>query len=192
MAPETGVMDLAIWYPEQDANNVVPYSPTIRYGLNNYFGNEYCNTRNVTLVNSYIGILFNYDNGGASPVVYNLYGTTLYKGIEIDKIADVGRIDGVHFSPDYWTNSGLSNAPSNKTSFESYMKEKSTGIVMRRNDWSYTCNINIDGYMCGYDCEKTLSADDNATPNGHHYHFNIKNCKTGITINATNSVGILV
>lgn len=191
MAPETGVMDLAIWYPEQDANNVVPYSPTIRYGLNNYFGNEYCNTRNVTLVNSYIGILFNYDNGGASPVVYNLYGTTLYKGIEIDKIADVGRIDGVHFSPDYWTNSGLSNAPSNKTSFGSYMKEKSTGIVMRRNDWSYTCNINIDGYMCGYDCEKTLSADDNATPNGHHYNFNIKNCKTGIMINATNSVGIL-
>lgn len=191
MAPETGLMDLAIWYPEQDSENITPYSPTIRYGLNNYFGNEYCNTKNVTLVNSYIGILFHYDNGGASPVVYNLYGTTLYKGIEIDKIADVGRIDGVHFSPDYWTNSGLSNAPSNKTSFGSYMKEHATGIVMRRNDWSYTCNIDIDGYMCGYDCEKTLSEGDNATPNGHHYNFNFSNCKTGIMINATNSVGIL-
>lgn len=36
---------------------------------------------------------------------------------------------------------------------------------MRRNDWSYTCNININGYNIGYDTEKTLSTDDNATPN---------------------------
>ena len=45
MAPENRIMDLTIWYPEQDPNNITPYSPTIRYGFNNYFGNEYCNTK---------------------------------------------------------------------------------------------------------------------------------------------------
>ena len=39
--------------------------------------------------------------------------------------------------------------------------------------------------------KKTLSTDDNATPNGHHYNFDLSECKTGIQINATNSVGIL-
>lgn len=190
MAPETGIMDLTIWYPEQDPNNITPYSPTIRYGFNNYFGNEYCNTKNVTLLNSYIGVLFNYDNGGASPVVNGLYGTTLCKAIEIDKIADVGRIENVNLSPDYWKNSGVANAPTT-TSFNDYMYNNSIGIVMRRNDWSYTCNININGYNIGYDTEKTLSTDDNATPNGHHYNFDLSECKTGIQINATNSVGIL-
>lgn len=189
MCIESGVENLSIWYPEQDPNNIVPYSPTIRYGFNNYFGNEYCNTNNVTLVNSYIGVLFNYDNGGAAPVVKNLYGTTLKKGVEIDKIADVGRIDGVDFSSEYWINSGLSNAPSNKDSFRNYMKSNSIGIVMRRNDWSYTCNINVDGYMSGYNTEVSVGSTE--TPNGHHYNFNFTNCTTGITVNATNGVGIL-
>lgn len=189
MCIETGVIDMTIWYPEQDPNNIVPYSPTIRYGFNNYFGNEYCNTRNVTFVNSYIGILFNYDNGGAAPIVKNLYGTTLKKGVEIDKIADVGRIDGVNFSPDYWINSGLSNAPTNTDSFRSYMKSNAIGIVMRRNDWSYTCNITVDGYMSGYNTEVSVGSTE--TPNGHHYNFNFTDCTTGITINATNGVGIL-
>lgn len=189
MCIETGLMDMTIWYPEQSPDNIVPYSPTIRYGYNNYFGNEYCNTQNVTLVNSYIGILFNYDNGGAAPVVKNLYGTTLKKGVEIDKIADVGRIDGVNLSPDYWINSGLSNAPSNTDSFRSYMKQNAIGIVMRRNDWSYTCNITVDGYMSGYNTEVSVGSSE--TPNGHHYNFNFTDCTTGITINATNGVGIL-
>lgn len=189
MCIESGLQNLTIWYPEQDPNNIVPYSPTIRYGYNNYFGNEYCNTNNVTLVNSYIGILFNYDNGGASPVVKNLYGTTLKKAVEIDKIADVGRIDGVYLSPDYWINSGLSNAPADTDSFRSYMKSNSIGIVMRRNDWSYTCNLTIDGYMSGYNTEVSVGSTE--TPNGHHYNFNFTDCTTGITVNATNGVGIL-
>ncbi len=189
MGIETGVMDMTIWYPEQDPNNIVPYSPTITYGFDNYFGNEYCNTQNVTFVNSYIGVWFNYDNGGAAPIVKNVYGTTLNKGVEIDKIVDVGRIDGVNFSPDYWINSGLSNAPTNTDSFRSYMKQNAIGVIMRRNDWSYTCNINIDGYMSGYNAE--ISVGSSETPNGHHYNFNFTDCTTGITINATNSVGIL-
>ncbi|MBQ9885851.1 MAG: discoidin domain-containing protein [Lachnospiraceae bacterium] len=189
MCIETGVQNLTIWYPEQDPNNIVPYSPTIRLGFNNYFGNEYSNTNNITLVNSYIGVLFNYDNFGAAPVVKNVYGTTLKTGVEVDKIADVGRVDGINLSPDYWINSGLANAPTNVESFRSYMKNNAIGVIMRRNDWSYTCNLTIDGYKSGYNTEVSVGSDE--TPNGHHYNFNFTNCTTGITVNATNGVGIL-
>ncbi|MBR3646663.1 MAG: discoidin domain-containing protein [Lachnospiraceae bacterium] len=188
---ESAVMDMTIWYPEQTPDNIVPYSPTIRFGFNNYFGNEYSNVNHVTLVNSYIGVLFNYDNFGASPIVNNLYGTTLCKGVEVDKIADVGRIDGVDFSSEYWINSGFANAPTNKEAFRDYMKSHAIGVVMRRNDWSFTCNLTVDGYKSGFNAEYTTNENERSTPNGHNYNFNITNCETGITINATNGVGIL-
>lgn len=194
MEPETGCMELTIWYPEQDGNNITPYSPTIRLGVNqytgNYFGNEYTNVKNVTLLNSYIGIWWNRNNGGASPVLNGIYGTPLKEGIEIDCIADIGRIEWVNFSPDFWSGSGMPNAPAKGSSFENYIYENGTGIVMKRNDWSYTCYVTVDGYNIGYNTQYT-SEGNGSTPNGHHYKFNLRNCKNGIVFDATNSVGIL-
>lgn len=190
MVMEDGLMDMTIWYPEQTPDNIVPYSPTIRLGQNGHFGNEYHNVKNVTLVNSYIGIRWNMTNGGASPVINGVYGTPLKKGIEIDCIADVGRIDNVSFSPDYWSGSGFAGAPAKGSSFEDWIYNNGTGIVMRRNDWSYACYIDIDGYNVGYNT-KYSNEGNGSTPNGHHYKFNLKNCKTGILFETSNYVGIL-
>ena len=188
--PETGVTNFTVWYPEQSADNIVPYSPTIRIGVNNYFGNEYVNVKDVTLVNSYIGVWYNQDNFGASPVVNGVYGTPLKKGVEIDCIADVGRIDRVNFSPDYWSGSNLPGAPLKGSSFQNYIYNNATGVVMRRNDWSYTCLVNVDGYNIGYNTN--FSNDGNrSTPNGHHYKYNLTNCKNGIVFDTSNYVGIL-
>lgn len=56
LEPAAGFRDMAIWYPEQTADNIVPYPVSIRMGRNGIFGNNFCNVRNVTLVNSYFGI----------------------------------------------------------------------------------------------------------------------------------------
>ncbi len=188
--PESGCTNLTIWYPEQRADNIVPYSPTIRIGVNNYFGNEYVNIKDVTLVNSYIGVWYNQDNFGASPVVNGVYGTALKKGVEIDCIADVGRVDRVNLSPDYWSGSKLSGAPEKGSEFEKYIYDNATGVIMRRNDWSYTCLIDVDGYNIGYNTN--YSNDGNrSTPNGHHYKYNLTNCKNAIVFDTSNYVGIL-
>lgn len=190
MEPETGCMELTIWYPEQTPDNITKYSPTIRLGVNNYFGNEYTNVKNVTLLNSYIGILFNYDNGGASPVINGIYGTPLYRGIDMDHLVDIGRMEHINFSPDYWSGSGMAGAPTAGSSFEDYIYNNATGIVMKRNDWSYTCFVDIDGYNIGYNTQYSIE-NNGSTPNGNHYNFNLRNCKNGIVFDATNSVGIL-
>ena len=194
MEPETGCMDLTVWYPEQNGNSISKYSPTIRLGVDqytgSYFGNEYTNVKNVTLLNSYIGILFHYQNGGASPVINGVYGTPLYKGIDMDRLVDVGRIENVNFSPNYWAGSGMANAPQKGSSFEKYIYDNATGILMKRNDWSYTCYVNINGYNVGYKSAQSIEESKSA-PNGNHYKFNIKNCKNGIVFDATNYVGIL-
>ncbi|WP_448902747.1 discoidin domain-containing protein [Eubacterium sp.] len=194
MEPETGCMEMTIWYPEQDGDNVQKYSPTIRLGVDQYtggyFGNEYTTVKNVTLLNSYIGILFHYENGGASPVINGVYGTPLYKGIDMDRLVDVGRIENIDFTPDYWSGSGIEGAPAKGSNFEKYIYNNATGILMKRNDWSYTCYVNISGYNTGYKAEHSIEGNQ-SSPNGNHYKFNLKNCKNGIVFKATNTVGIL-
>ncbi|MCL2487817.1 MAG: glycoside hydrolase family 55 protein [Oscillospiraceae bacterium] len=55
MEPESCVANLTFFYPTQTFTNVttpVRFRPTIVMGCPNYFGNEYCNVRDITLVNS--------------------------------------------------------------------------------------------------------------------------------------------
>src|SRR5690349_20646493 len=137
MEPSSAVMDLVIWYPEQTSSNITPYPPTVEFGKPNYFGNENCNAKNITLINSYAGIVFSRKNGGTCPTINGVYGTPLSRGVEIDNIVDVGRIEWIDFSPDYWSGSGLPNSPSVDGGHKTWIYENGTGIVMRRNDWSY-------------------------------------------------------
>lgn len=190
MEPSTAVMDLSIWYPEQTPSNITPYPPSVEFGKPNYFGNENCNAKNITLVNSYTGIVFSRKNGGTCPTINGVYGTPLSRGIEIDNIVDVGRIEWIDFSPDYWSGSGLPNSPSIDGNHKTWIYEYATGIVMRRNDWSYTCFVNIDGYNKGFHAVESITSPG-AQPNGHNYSMTFTNCKTGLSISSANSVGLM-
>lgn len=190
MEPAAAVMDLAIWYPEQNPDAIVAYPPSLRFGKSGYFGNEYCNAKNIAFVNSYIGIEFNKTNGGAGPVVNGVYGTPLSVGIELDNIVDVGRIEWVDFSPAWWSGSGLPNSPAAKSSYETWIYNNGCGIIERRNDWTYTCYVNIEGYNKGYYSAPSVSSPG-AAPNGHHYQMTFTRCKTGVYFEVVNSIGIL-
>ncbi|WP_267298180.1 glycosyl hydrolase family 28-related protein [Parachryseolinea silvisoli] len=190
MEPSSAVMDLAIWYPEQTASNITPYPPSVEFGKPNYFGNENCNAKHITLVNSYAGIVFSRKNGGTCPTINGVYGTPLSRGIEIDNIVDVGRIEWIDFSPDYWAGSGLPNSPAMDGDHKAWIYENGTGIVMRRNDWSYTCFINVEGYSKGFHAVESI-ASAGAQPNGHHYSMIFTKCKIGLDISAANSVGLM-
>ncbi len=190
METSAAVMDLSIWYPEQSPASITPYPPSILFGKPNYFGNEFCNAKNITLVNSYSGVIFSRENGGTCPVINGIYGTPLSRGIEIDNIVDVGRIEWIDFSPDYWAGSGLANSPSKGGAHEAWIYENGTGIVMRRNDWSYTCFVNIEGYSKGFHAVESITSPG-AQPNGHNYSMTFIRCKTGVDISSANSVGLM-
>lgn len=190
MEPSSAVMDLTIWYPEQLPATITPYPPAIVFGKPNYFGNDFCNAKNITFVNAYSGVVFSRLNGGSCPIINGLYGTPLSRGIEIDNIADVGHIESIDFSPAYWSGSGLANAPAAGSSFESWIYQNGTGIVMRRNDWSYTCFVNIEGYNKGFHAAPSITSAG-AVPNGHNYGMTFTNCKTGIYLEVVSSDGIM-
>jgi len=190
MQPSSGVMDVAIWYPQQLPNSITPYPPSIVYGDANYFGNDFCNAKNVTFVNSYTGLAFSRLNTGSCPIINGLYGTPLSRGVEIDNIADVGHMENISFSPAYWAGSGLPGAPGAGSAFESWIYQNGTGIVMRRNDWSYTCFVSIEGYNKGFYAGESLTSAGSG-PNGHNYAMTFTHCKTGLYLDVDSGVGIM-
>lgn len=190
MQPSTLVQDMAIWYPEQMPDNIVTYPPTILFGQTGYFGNDFCNAKNVTLVNAYDGIIFSTANGGGCPVIFNVYGTPLHTGIQIDRVADVGRIQQIGFSPSYWSGSGLANAPSAGSAYASWIYQNGTGIMMRRNDWTNTSFVNIEGYNVGFRAAQSVSSPGNY-PNGEHYSMTFSNCNTAVQVDGLPTAGIM-
>ena len=187
MCPTSEMSNLTFWYPDQSLDNVVAYPPTIMMGKDGYFGNDYQSVRHCTFVNSYVGVKFSEKNGGGCPNIFDVYGTPLSQGICIDNLADVGRFDWLSFSPKYWANSELEGAPS-EAAVRAYIKANATAFVMRRNDWSYTCNLTVDGYKVGFSAEESPVE---GRPNGHNYGFYINDCQTGVEINYCSGSGIM-
>lgn len=191
MQPTTEVNGITFWYPDQKKESVTKYPPTVLYGQQGYFGNDYCTVQRCTFINSYTAVKFSSYNGGGCPDVFEIYGTPLSKGVVIDNIADVGRIDGVHFDASYWEDCGLEGAPA-PGEINQWLYDNAIGIVMRRNDWSYACNIFVKGYNIGFHAE---SSDPNISmpgnPNGHNYRLRLEGCKSGVRISGASNSGIM-
>ncbi|MGB4415846.1 MAG: glycosyl hydrolase family 28-related protein [Paludibacter sp.] len=194
MQPSSAVKDVNIWYPEQDANNIVAYPPAILFGQQGYWGNDYTLASNITLVNAYDGIIFSRRTGGGAPNCYGIYGTPLRRGIEIDNIAEVGRIDNVDFSSDYWAGSGLPGSPAVSGPHKEYIRNNGTAVVMRRNDWSFIGKVKAEGYNIGYRLDLSYNADTNGNktaPNGHNYGMEFTDCKYGVYVAAVSGAGMM-
>lgn len=174
LSASSGLKGIAIWYPEQDPTDIKPYPPTIHGGG--------VTLENLTLVNPYFGFTTYLEGTTACPFVRGVYGTPLYIGTEYDRLADIGRIESVHFSPDFWAGSGLPNAPT-AGQHESWIYNNATGMIVRRIDWSYSCYVTVEGYNIGLALRPTRwSEDAGKTPNGQSYGFELINCKTGVYV----------
>ncbi|MBI9017807.1 MAG: hypothetical protein JEZ07_11170 [Phycisphaerae bacterium] len=174
LSNSSGLRGIAIWYPEQMPTDIQPYPPTIHGGG--------VTLENITLVNSYFGFTTYLDGTTACPFVRGVYGTPLYIGTEYDRLADIGRIESIHFSPAYWADSGLPNAPT-AGEHEAWIYNNGTGMIVRRIDWSYSCYVTVEGYNTGLALRPSRWAEDSgSTPNGQSYGFNLIGCKTGIYI----------
>ncbi len=179
-----GVKGLAIWYPEQTPDNILPYPPTLQriYGSNQ-------TVENITLINAYIGFSNYSSDITASPFLRHIYGTPLKTGIEFDCLADVGRIETVYFSPEFWKNSGLPQAPT-ANQHAAWIYGNGVGVVLGRIDWSYAAYVTVDGYNRGLQLwpSRRNAAD---TPNGQCYGFTLKNCQTGIYVEKSSYAGFM-
>jgi hypothetical protein len=181
MKAGTGVTNLSIWYPEQDINDVKPYPWTL------FQPSGDCATiEHVTLVNAYNGF---YSAPSELHYVLNSYITALSTGIEVHVCTDIGRIENVKIDPKYWANSGLPGSPP-LTKVAAYTRAKGTGFNMHRSDWEYVSNLYVSDYKTGMWVGREPGYSD--TPNAQLYEIHIKNCETGLYIQAVNPYGLLI
>jgi len=181
MTSGTGVTNLSIWYPEQNINNVKPYPWTL------FQPDGDCVTiEHVTLVNAYNGF---YSAPSELHYVLNSYITALSTGIEVHVCTDIGRIEHVKIDPKYWANSGLPGSPS-LAKVTGYTRANGTGFNMHRSDWEYVSDLYVSGYKTGMWVGKEPGFSD--SPNAQLYENHIKDCGTGLYIQAVNPYGLLI
>lgn len=140
------VKNLIINYPEQRLPDIIPFPWTIQ------IDGQMCQVIDVTMTNPYMAI----DAGSKSNelhLIRNVYACPLKIGVYIDKCTDVGRLENVHFNPNFWKRSILKSQlpelPEDYTGgmegylnslLLTYLQENLVGFKIGRTDWEYMSN----------------------------------------------------
>ncbi len=123
---------VVIYYPKQDPTAVprpYPYAVALR-------GNN-PSIVDVELLNPYNGIDAS-ENQRA--LIRNVHGQPLRRGIYVDQIYDIGRIENVHWNP-WW---------SMHPSLFEWQRANGEAFIFGRTDWHYVLNTFCFGYRIGY------------------------------------------
>jgi len=172
LATNSALKGLTFLWPEERWNNIVAYPWAI-------FGDGIqVSVENVTLINPYQGIKLggpNKSNKSNMHLLRNIFGSPLRYGVFIDNCHDIGRIENVHFNPNYWLDSGDPSASEgmdptikvakrhqNDFAVLTYQLSHLEAFVFGRADWEYVLNTFVFGAHIGYHFIKT----ENGIPNG--------------------------
>jgi hypothetical protein len=132
LKPNAVVRNLVIHYPEQTLVEVVPYPWTLRAD------GELCQMLDLTITNPYqaidVGTKWN-----ELHLVRNVFACPLRLGVYIDQCTDIGRIENVHFNPNFWTRMAL------KPGFpggdiKAYLEKNLVGFKIGKTDWEFISN----------------------------------------------------
>jgi Pectate lyase superfamily protein len=132
LKPNGVVRNLIIHYPEQTLPEVAAYPWSIRVD------GELCQVLDVTLTNPYQAI----DVGSKwneLHLIRNVFACPLKTGVYIDQCTDIGRIENVHFNPNFWTRMAL------KPGFpggdiQAYLEKNLVGFKIGKTDWEFISN----------------------------------------------------
>jgi len=173
---------LTIFYPEQKAEDIVPYPWCVRGA-----GGDNMTILDCLLVNPYQAIDFATHPSGRH-YIRNVQGQPLKRGLFIDKCLDIGRVENVHFWP-FWTWDETSG-------IREWLWRNGTAFQFARNDWGYVLNTFAFGYNVGYRFVRSVNtgADSvfNGPMNGSLIGIAADACHTPLQIDATSNPGLLI
>ena len=161
---------VVIYYPNQNANAIpkpYPYAIAMR-GKNPA-------VLAVELLNPYNGIDASQNE---RHLIRDVTGQPLRRGIFVDAIYDIGRIENVHFNP-WW-----SMAPA----LLNWQKAHGEAFIFSRTDWQYVFNTFCFGYAVGY---RFCKSPDGAC-NGNFLGIGADNCNVAVKIEQSAPYGILI
>lgn len=170
LAANSSVAGLTIYYPDQAVDaNPDPYPWTIGMQGTN------AAVLDVELLNPYQGINA---TRAARHNIRNITGQPLRRGILVDEIYDIGRIENVHFNP--WWNL--------HSQVYKWQTENGEAFLFGRADWEYVLNTFCFGYHVGYKFIETATGECN----GNFLGIGADDCYRAILVEQSAPYGILI
>ncbi len=129
----------------------------------------------VELLNPYNGIDASQNE---RHLIRNVSGQPLRRGVWIDSIYDIGRLENVHFNP-WW---------SMKPKLFEWQQQNGEAFIFGRTDWHYVHNTFCFGYKVGYRFMETKAG----ATNGNFLGIGADDCYTAVLIEQSAPFGILI
>jgi hypothetical protein len=161
---------VVLYYPEQKVDEEpAPYPWSIAMRGKNPAVLE------VELLNSYNGI----DAGhNERHLIRDVQGQPLRRGIFVDDIYDIGRIENVHFNP-WW---------SVRPKLLQWQQTNGEAFIIGRSDWQYVFNTFCFGYNIGYKFIETKAG----VCNGNFLGIGADDCFTAVVVENSAPFGLLI
>ncbi len=166
----SSVTGLTIYYPEQIVDG-----PPVAYPWAIAMRGKNPAAFDLELLNPYQGIDASRNERHN---VRNISGQPLRRGIWVDAIYDIGRIENVHFNP--WWNS--------HSDVYRWQTENGEAFIFGRADWEYVLNTFCFGYRVGY--KFVQSATGNC--NGNFLGIGADDCNRAVLVEQSAEYGLLI
>ena len=180
----SAVIGLTVFYPDQKPDHVRPYAWTFHLqGSDN-------TVENVTLINAYNGIKIGPEYNQRHRI-RSVVGCVLRRGIWVDNCYDIGRIENVHWSSDWWSSKqvgGWDNTPVGGGRLDEYLWKHLVGFTFGRADWEYVTNTYILSAKIGYHFIGTK----NGAMMGQLSGIAVDGCQRCIVVDGLFSPGLLI
>lgn len=161
---------VVLYYPEQiadDAPKPYPYAVAMR-GKNPA-------VLDVELLNPYNGIDATRNE---RHLIRNIHGQPLRRGVLVDGIYDIGRIENVHFNP-WW---------SNRPKLLAWQMVNGEAFLFARTDWQYVLNTFCFGYKVGYRFFESKAG----VCNGNFLGIGADDCVTAVLVEQSAPMALLI
>lgn len=159
-----------LYYPEQNAaEEPAPYPYAIAMRGKNPA------VLAVELLNPYNGIDASRNE---RHLIRDVQGQPLRRGVYVDSIYDIGRIENVHFNP-WW---------SLKPKLFAWQQQNGEAFIFGRSDWQYVFNTFCFGYNIGYKFIQSKAG----VCNGNFLGIGADDCFTALTVENCAPMGLLI
>jgi len=161
---------VVIYYPDQDPEHEPrPYPWAIAMRGKNPA------VLAVELLNPYQGIDA---SNNERHLIRDVHGQPLRRGVYVDAIYDIGRIENVHFNP-WW---------SLRPRLRAWQQENGEAFIFGRSDWQYVFNTFCFGYNVGYKFIATRAG----VCNGNFLGIGADDCYTAVVVEQSAPYGLLI
>ena len=161
---------VVLYYPDQKTDDVpTPYPWAIAMRGKNPA------VLDVEMLNPYNGIDATQNE---RHLIRNVHGQPLHRGVLVDQIYDIGRIENVHFNP--WF--------SMKPKLFEWQMENGEAFIFGRSDWQYVLNTFCYGYKVGYRFTQTKAG----VCNGNFLGIGADDCLVAVLVEQTAPMGVLI